>query len=128
LALGGASAVPDLRGQFLRGLGGQSAVIGVKQTDATYVREGEATTTLSRVKASPIASSGGARPVDEQGMWDEYYSALTTGIMRVGNNGWYTVHHSSDSKVDLNFKISTPGVEETRPTNTAVRYIIRALP
>ncbi|MDR2821020.1 MAG: phage tail protein, partial [Desulfovibrio sp.] len=54
--LGGASAVPDLRGQFLRGVGGKSAAIGVKQTDATYIREGEAKQTLFGVKETMMAS------------------------------------------------------------------------
>jgi hypothetical protein len=118
-ALGGASAVPDLRGQFLRGVGGNSAAIGVKQTDATYIREGEAKQTLFGVKETMMASA----PLGDYDA--DRFSFLTTGILPA--NGYFS-RHSSGSTVDLNFKISTPGVTETRPANVAVRYLIRALP
>jgi hypothetical protein len=117
--------VPDLRGLFLRGFGGQSAAIGVKQVDATYVREGEATTTLLGVKESDMASGPSVTSTYDGWIYHPVYSVLTTG--RYSQDIGYT-RHSSSSKVDLNFKISTPGVEETRPVNVAVRYLIRALP
>jgi hypothetical protein len=114
--------VPDYRGLFLRGGGGQSAVIGVKQTDATYVREGEATTTLFGVQEKQMT---GIRSDFDGSFVDLSYFVLTTGYYDPYGN---FIRYSSGSKVDLNFKISTPGVTETRPTNVAVRYLIRALP
>jgi hypothetical protein len=117
--------VPDLRGLFLRGLGGQSAAIGVKQTDATYVREGETTQTLLGVQEKILGGGPGISSDDWGFIYYGLYTVLTTGF---SPNAGSPTRHSSGSKVDLNFKINTPGVEETRPTNTAVRYLMRALP
>jgi hypothetical protein len=116
--LGGASAVPDLRGQFLRGVGGNSAAIGVKQTDATYIRDGEAQQTLYGVRTWRINAGY------EDGGAFEHISANTL-VVGHWNGGYYP---ATGSSVNLNFKINTPGVTETRPVNVAVRYLIRALP
>jgi hypothetical protein len=113
--------VPDYRGQFLRGVGGNSAAIGAKQTDATYVREGEATTTLFGVQETKVLNIANN--------YEEITPVYYVLTIAYGNNGGNSyIRYSSGSKVDLNFKINTPGVEETRPANVAVRYLIRALP
>jgi hypothetical protein len=125
-ALGGAAAVPDLRGQFLRGVGGNSAPIGVAQKDATYIRAGEAKQTLFGAKKMDMINNPSGQGGNE-GDYFPVFSVLTFGNNLSGKPG-STSPYPPDSTVDLNFQISTPGVMETRPTNVAVRYLIRALP
>jgi hypothetical protein len=127
-ALEGAAAVPDLRGQFLRGLGGQSAAMGVKQTDATYVREGEAKQTLMGVKEVPMASGPSAISSEATHFYYPLYGVLTVGAKLNLDGPGDVSPYPSGTSMDFNFKINTPGVTETRPVNTAVRYLIRALP
>jgi hypothetical protein len=128
-ALGGAAAVPDLRGQFMRGVGGKSAAMGVKQTDATYVREGEAKQTLMGVKE--VSMPAGPSYYNNGDSFNNYsrYGVLTVGYGQAYQNDDVTVvPYPSGTSMAFNIKISTPGVEETRPANVAVRYLIRALP
>jgi hypothetical protein len=95
-ALGGASAVPDLRGQFLRGVGGQSAGIGVMQADMVGEHD--------HIVSIP----------DGDG-WDSGTPAFDET-----NNPWGKVNFRTTAGNNMG--------PETRPVNTAVRYLIRSLP
>lgn len=99
--------VPDLRGLFLRGVGGSSAALGVIQGDAIRNVTG---TFDSRVA----------------GMWRE-----GTGPFRVGESGGHKVSVDGGGypySVSFDLSRSVPTAEENRPVNQAVRYLIRARP
>jgi hypothetical protein len=122
-ALGKAS-VPDFRGIFLRGYGSQSHAqengttvgvtstmhasgsLGTVQGDAGRNINGDVTLFKARVIAADGAFAVGAVSGQAMGEWD------TTGT------------------INFLFDISriVPTATENRPVNTAVRYLIRALP
>jgi len=96
--------VPDLRGMFLRGIGGNSAGLGQTQGDA--IRN--------------ITARWETRAGDMPGMADG--AAFTSYI---GN--WASAVTSRTSW-EMNFDASrvVPTASENRPVNMAVRYLIRA--
>ena len=101
------NSVPDLRGLFLRGHGGNSAALGVQQGDA-------------------IRNVTGTFDARVAGMWRE-----GTGPFRVGGGGGQKVAVDGYGyPYDVSFDLSrcVPTASENRPVNTAVRYLIRAHP
>jgi hypothetical protein len=122
-ALGGASAVPDLRGLFLRGYGSQAyaqnngSTVGVTSTThssgALGSVQGDAIREVSgrfKGEAGFFEFSGAFSPAEYTG-----YDDGSTPMTRRG--GAY-----------FNASRVTPTADEIRPVNTAVRYLIRALP
>ena len=98
--------VPDYRGLFLRGLGGNSAGLGVTQGDAIRNITGN----MGNVQLSYFsgASMGeGALYLYRQG-----------GGNSSGGATWGAMHFDASRVV--------PVADENRPVNTAVRYFIRA--
>ena len=112
-ALVGAT-VPDYRGYFLRGVGGNSASLGEKQGDAIK------------------------HPTTESVLhfWKSFENCWATGVFSIPNQSEYDVTikksnsgHSFPRKLrfDLaNAWESGYTAVETRPVNRAVRYLIRA--
>ena len=102
---------PDYRGVFLRGLGGNSASLGVTQGDA--IRN--------------ITGIMGGSSSDRAGLWD-----YGTGVFYQFNQGkravkpdeqWYS-YVSQGMGFDASRVV--PTAEENRPINKAVRYFIKA--
>lgn len=93
--------VPDLRGYFIRGVGGNSAELAVEQEDAiqnitgsifyTYCNSGQ----VSGAFSSTILSEGGVG----------------------GSSGWLVTYAFDASRV-------VPTADENRPINKAVNYVI----
>ena len=108
--------VPDLRGLFLRGYGGNSAALGLTQEDA--VRAGFGVGTLDKVLV------WGDRFRSHTGIF-KVISSSRTNVMSDGSidDGTGT---AQDLEVDLSGGVPTSN--EFRPVNQAVRYLIRAIP
>ena len=101
--------VPDLRGLFLRGHGGNSAALGIQQSDAIR----NITGTLANVQES------------------QQRSAYATGAFRLTTSmtqghPYYTVNGSYGCDFDASRVV--PTANENRPVNQAVRYLVRARP
>ena len=111
--------VPDYRGVFLRGLGGNSAALGALQGDAIRNITG---------------TMGGSNSVDV-GLWDYgtgvFYqfnqgrNSVATGTTREASNPipWYS-YVSQGMGFDASRVV--PVANENRPVNKAVRYFIKA--
>ena len=99
------SQVPDLRGLFLRGHGGDSAALGVRQGDAIRNIKGQIT-------GNGLMSGGATGP---------FYSWYTQNF-GIGNGAY------DKNGVAFDASRVVPTAEENRPVNTAVRYLVRARP
>ena len=103
--------VPDYRGVFLRGLGGNSASLGELQGDA--IRN--------------ITGTMGGSASDKAGLWD-----YGTGVFYQFNLGKNSVEYSRQYynyvSQGMGFDASrvVPVANENRPVNKAVRYFIKA--
>ncbi len=102
--------VPDLRGRFLRGFGGNSAALGVTQGDAMRNFTG----TLKNVFFSGGGSVSGAFKFTDS----SYISRFDLDSSGGRDYGPASVSFGAD----------IPSANEIRPINTAVRYLIRARP
>ncbi len=99
------NSVPDLRGLFLRGHGGDSAALGVRQGDAIRNIKGQIT-------GNGLMSGGATGP---------FYSWYTQNF-GIGNGAY------DKNGVAFDASRVVPTAEENRPVNTAVRYLVRARP
>ena len=96
---------PDLRGLFLRGHGGDSAALGVRQGDAIRNIKGQIT-------GNGLMSGGATGP---------FYSWYTQNF-GIGNGAY------DKNGVAFDASRVVPTAEENRPVNMAVRYLVRARP
>lgn len=104
--------MPDLRGLFLRGHGGNSAALGVQQGDAIRNITGGFVPGNQYANAGIKNTSGVFRPGGNFGRNDFEESGA----------------NSSPDEVILDVSLQVPTAEENRPVNTAVRYLVRARP
>lgn len=100
--------VPDYRGYFLRGHGGNSAELGIAQGDAIR----NITGTAQRIVGDTTIGT----------------DALV--YKKLSNNARLTVGSANYGLFELSLDISriVPTANENRPINKSVRYMIRALP
>ena len=102
--------MPDLRGLFLRGQGGNSSDLGLKQGDAIRKISG---TIISWVSQGNFRTSAtGAFRIGEKA-----YGVCDTNVAK-----YWNAEYIFDSSLQV------PVADENRPVNMAVRYLIRALP
>ena len=104
--------VPDLRGLFLRGHGGNSAALGVTQGHA--MRDMSASGSISVGFGGYLSGSGIFKPVG---------SHKVTVIRGTWDNNWSSTNYGLDLSAG-----GVPVANEVRPDNQAVRYLIRAIP
>ena len=97
--------VPDLRGLFLRGHGGNSAELGIQQGDAIRNITGS-------FGQHGSASAGGVF----------YRTGGCAEDIRSSYGDW------SGNGVGFDLSRVVPTAEENRPVNQAVRYLVRARP
>ena len=91
--------VPDLRGLFLRGHGGNSDALGVRQGDAIRNITGSFTGTYTGISG--------------------VFYRITGGDIKAGSEG---------ELIGFDVSRQVPTANEDRPANQAVRYLIRAFP
>ena len=99
------NSVPDLRGLFLRGHGGNSAALGVQQGDA-------------------IRNITGSFGIDDQAGY--HFKGAFQGGHYVGTGG--AINDPSGIEAIFDASLQVPTAEENRPVNTAVRFLVRARP
>ena len=104
--------VPDLRGLFLRGHGGNSAALGVTQGHA--MRDISASGSISVGFGGYLSGSGIFKPVG---------SHRVTVIRGSWDNNWGSTNYGLDLSAG-----GVPVANEVRPDNQAVRYLIRTKP
>lgn len=104
--------VPDLRGLFLRGHGGNSAALGEQQGHA--MRDISASGSISVGFGGYLSASGIFKPVG---------SHKVTVIRGTWDNNWSSTNYGLDLSAG-----GVPVANEVRPDNQAVRYLIRAIP
>ena len=101
------NSVPDLRGLFLRGHGGNSAALGVQQGDA-------------------IRNITGKFGFDDQFAWNGYDGAFA--------DAGYAPYGATNEKREFGAAVIfdasrvVPTAGENRPVNQAIRYLVRARP
>lgn len=104
-------SVPDYRGLFLRGIGGNSGPLGVKQEDVMRDGVGKGTIATGVPVFRPNYRSG------------PFSTGNGEGWNAKGDTGW-----NFTSSVTFDFTAGVPTGPEFRPVNMAVRYLIRAAP
>ncbi|MFR9013034.1 MAG: phage tail protein [Desulfovibrio piger] len=104
--------VPDLRGLFLRGHGGNSAALGEQQGHA-----------MRDISASGSISVGFGGYLSGRGIFKPVGSHKVTVIRGTWDNNWSSTNYGLDLSAG-----GVPVANEVRPDNQAVRYLIRAIP
>ena len=104
------SHVPDFRGLFLRGHGGASGALGVKQGYAVPDTFGKGWFSGGQVGAGGVDAMADGK----------VFSVKETWCCYAGGSTW------AGATMDFNLVGDTPTADEIRPVNTAVRYLIRA--
>ena len=104
------AAVPNYQGIFLRGLGGNSAALGTRQGDAIRNISGDF---LADVAATGYINTA-------KGVFTD------AGSPGGGDGG--NVSHPEVRRIMFDASKVVPTANENRPTNVAVRYLIRARP
>ena len=99
--------VPDLRGLFLRGHGGNSAALGVQQGDAMRHLTGT-------ISSRYFLFEGGSGSFSCAGGYGRLYANNSGGDITSG--------------IIFDNSRQTPTATENRPVNQAVRYLVRARP
>ena len=102
--------MPDLRGLFLRGYGGQSEALGVQQGDAIRNITGG----IWSFGREALYTSEGAFTRSNRKQQPRYVTYIS------GSSG--------PAGVDFDASLVVPTAKENRPVNMSVRYLIRALP
>jgi len=104
------AAVPNYQGMFLRGVGGNSAALGVQQGDAIRNITGSYGG-ASFMGLSQDGQIGDARGAFGNGDWKPQFNWMGGG-----------------NSYDMNFDASrvVPTASENRPVNKAVRYFVKA--
>lgn len=100
--------VPDYRGLFLRGTGGNAAHLGVEQGDAIRNITGQ----VGTGGLVGIGGSGVFHPIGTSSV------QITSGVYNHYSNYW--------AQFDASRQV--PTAEENRPKNKAVKYIMKARP
>ena len=118
------SKVPDYTGMFLRGMGGNSAALGLKQGEGVNIAGGaviqlQGTLTIAGPNSYYDESkhNNGIRGAEV------YSTGRSYDSMASGFSGRYTAPSGGYVSIPMNIKTNSP---ETRPANVAVRYLIRA--
>jgi hypothetical protein len=126
--LGGATVVPDYRGLFLRGHGSQAHVqengttVGVTSTM-------HSSGVLGAVQGDAIRDIIGDAPYTQTDLASPYTGALSNTLL-YRNYYMHEEYNGGYMTETFSFRASrvVPTAPEIRPVNTAVRYLIRALP
>lgn len=101
--------VPDYRGVFLRGLGGNSSDLGILQNDA-----------IRNITGSFMVAGNGNDHGLGQPQSGAFYQTWRASGSEWGNNGTpYYMTYFDASRV-------VPAAEENRPVNKSVRYFMKA--
>ena len=102
--------VPDYRGVFLRGLGGNSAALGELQGDA--IRNITGYFGLEAL----VTGTSGYHPV----------GGVFNVVSGINNHIGSDMIHSGSSQINFDASFVVPTANENRPINKAVRYFIKA--
>ena len=105
--------VPDLRGLFLRGQGGNSGSLETQQDDA--VRTGYGIGELKNILTYGRAEQTGI------------FKSLSYGKTRVMSDGSTDDWTGTVQNIEVNLSGGFSESNEFRPINMAVRYLIRAI-
>lgn len=113
--------VPDLRGLFLRGYGSQAYA----QNNGSAVG---VTSTLHESGALGQVQGDALRAIRGEASRLKLQGTIGGAIYGSSSPGYDHINNVSGSGFKFDSSRVTPTANENRPINTAVRYLIRALP
>ncbi|MDR2893671.1 MAG: phage tail protein [Deltaproteobacteria bacterium] len=134
------SNIPDLRGVFLRGVGGKSGELGELQAEGVYIDPASAKISIGGGigAVTGAGGGGGTGSGSTSNVGGVSYGLVTatskwSGVASRPYDGYY-VHpkdplegvKAGSMTPELPVKLSVSGADETRPVNMATRYLIRA--